>query len=248
MKPVPSAPGYFACEDGHIWRRGSRRVAMTNGRGYLRIKVSVKNTQRDAYIHRLVCEAYHGPCPEGMQCRHLDGDRKNNRPCNLQWADKKTNEADKAGHGTLMRGDGHASSKLTGEVVMYARQCATDGETVASIADRLGVGYGALNDAVRGRRWKHLPGHVPLADKRAPRNQRMRSDNSSGYRGVSRESKTGKWYARILIGGVVRYLGTFSTPEAASVAYEEASSIYSKPRPAHLIGAAEVVNFRRAKG
>ena len=26
------------------------------------------------------------------------------------------------------------------------------------------------------------------------------------------------------------------------------SSIYSKPRPAHLIGAAEVVNFRKPKG
>ncbi len=34
-------------------------------------------------LHRLICEAFHGPCPEGQECRHLDGDPSNNRPENL---------------------------------------------------------------------------------------------------------------------------------------------------------------------
>lgn len=98
---------------------------------------------------------------------------------------------------------------------------------------------------MRGRKWKHLPGAVPLTDLRAPRKQRMRVDNSSGFKGVGFHSRTGKWHARILINGVRRWLGFFDTPEAASVAYEEARSIYAKPRPDHLRPAAEVVNFRR---
>jgi hypothetical protein len=31
-------------------------------------------------VHQLVAAAFHGPCPEGMEVRHLDGVRTNNTP------------------------------------------------------------------------------------------------------------------------------------------------------------------------
>jgi len=42
-------------------------------------------------VHRLVCEAFNGPAPEGAVCMHLDEDYTNNRPENLKWGTQKEN-------------------------------------------------------------------------------------------------------------------------------------------------------------
>lgn len=56
-------------------------------------------------VHRLVLEAFVGPCPPGMECRHFpDRDPTNNRLDNLSWATRKQNMEDKASHGTNRKG------------------------------------------------------------------------------------------------------------------------------------------------
>jgi hypothetical protein len=43
-------------------------------------------------IHRLVCEAFHGPPDEAsLICIHLDENAANNRPNNLSWGTQKQN-------------------------------------------------------------------------------------------------------------------------------------------------------------
>lgn len=43
-------------------------------------------------VARLVCEALHGPAPEGQpNCLHLDENARNNRPDNLKWGTQKEN-------------------------------------------------------------------------------------------------------------------------------------------------------------
>lgn len=43
-------------------------------------------------VHRLVCEAFNGPAPEGKDvCMHLDEDSRNNRPENLAWGTQREN-------------------------------------------------------------------------------------------------------------------------------------------------------------
>jgi len=43
-------------------------------------------------IHRLVCEAFHGPAPEGMPVViHKDENALNNRADNLKWGTQKEN-------------------------------------------------------------------------------------------------------------------------------------------------------------
>jgi hypothetical protein len=42
-------------------------------------------------IARLVCEAFHGPAPEGAVCMHLDENAANNKAENLAWGTQKEN-------------------------------------------------------------------------------------------------------------------------------------------------------------
>lgn len=43
-------------------------------------------------VHRLVCEAFHGPAPSKRSVViHLDEDATNNRPENLRWGTQKEN-------------------------------------------------------------------------------------------------------------------------------------------------------------
>ena len=65
-------------------------------------------------VHQLVAEAFIGPCPDGMEICHLDGDRSNNRLDNLRYDTRKNNHADKWKHGTMARGElcGHSKLKV----------------------------------------------------------------------------------------------------------------------------------------
>lgn len=54
-------------------------------------------------------------------------------------------------------------------------------------------------------------------------NQRIRSTNTSGYRGIHWRKDSKKWAASISRDGKSHHLGLFDTPEAASEAYQNAS-------------------------
>ena len=54
-------------------------------------------------------------------------------------------------------------------------------------------------------------------------NTRLRSDNKSGFKGVSWCKQRRKWKAVILTDGSQKYLGHFTTPEAAADAYKNAA-------------------------
>lgn len=69
---------------GHLF------VPLHNGSG--------KATNR--YVHRLVMESFVGPCPAGLEVRHLDGDPSNNRIGNLKYGTRSENVRDSIAHGT----------------------------------------------------------------------------------------------------------------------------------------------------
>ena len=56
-------------------------------------------------------------------------------------------------------------------------------------------------------------------------NQTIRSTNTSGYKGVSLHKASGKWRADITSCGRCKYLGSFTTPEAAALAYDKAAKV-----------------------
>lgn len=55
---------------------------------------------RGRYVHHLVLEAFVGPRPHGMQCRHINGNSLDNRLKNLAWGTPSEDNYDRVRHGT----------------------------------------------------------------------------------------------------------------------------------------------------
>jgi len=111
------------------------------------------------YVHRLVLEAFVGPCPEGMQCRHLDGDKTNNSLSNLKWGTPSENNSDKVLHGTDDRGDKHVNRKLSSRRVGKIRDMLKMGTNQGLIADIFGVSPTMISFIKTGKRWQYTDGN-----------------------------------------------------------------------------------------
>lgn len=68
--------------------------------GYPSVGLHDGDGGRTRPVHRLVLEAFVGPCPPGMECCHFDGDRSNAHLENLRWDTRFANEDDRARHAT----------------------------------------------------------------------------------------------------------------------------------------------------
>ena len=67
--------------------------------GYFRLDLSNELGKRSFSVHELVCTAFHGGCPKGMWCRHLDGVHTHNFSDNLMWGTPKQNSSDNLRNG-----------------------------------------------------------------------------------------------------------------------------------------------------
>lgn len=113
---IPSCPVYEASSHGEIRRIGDARCKRQHlsKRTYLSVSLWRDGIGNTRYVHRLVCEAFHGPSPKPrMDAAHSDGNKLNNRPDNLRWATRAENEADKIRHKRSNRGQRNGMSKVT---------------------------------------------------------------------------------------------------------------------------------------
>ena len=100
--------------------RGRLLTSSVNGAGHLQINLSNEN-KKSFKVHRLVLEAFTGPCPQGLECCHNDGNHVNNHIENLRWDTRSSNIMDRVDHGVSNRGERQGSSKLTEDQVHQIR-------------------------------------------------------------------------------------------------------------------------------
>lgn len=71
-----------------------------NKRGYYRVRLSKDGVACEMFIAPLVLKTFDRPRPDGLEARHLDGDKSNNRLLNLVWGTGSENTLDQVRHGT----------------------------------------------------------------------------------------------------------------------------------------------------
>jgi hypothetical protein len=96
-----------------------------------------------------------------MECRHLDGNRTNNRLENLRWGTSQENAEDRHRHGTAAAGSRNSLAKLTEEKVIEIRKKHAVGMTCLELGRIYGVHQSAIYQACSGHTWKHVPSGPP---------------------------------------------------------------------------------------
>ena len=101
--PVPGYEGlYEISAQGQVrgLKRGTILRAFPDRDGYFRVRLSKNGVVTNLMSHRLVCEAFHGPAPEGKPWA-LHGPLGNqvNTPENLRWGSAQDNARDRSRDG-----------------------------------------------------------------------------------------------------------------------------------------------------
>lgn len=166
-RPVAGFDGYEVSSLGGVrsWRGRSGPLSSPRvlrpwrcNTGYMMVDLSERPgvMARKLAVHRLVLDGFVGACPDGMECRHLNGDRADNRAENLLWGTRKENGEDRVTHGTSDRGEDNGNSRLDESDVCDIRFLLTWGVAKRQIARLFGVGQKTVYDIDIGKTWRHV--------------------------------------------------------------------------------------------
>lgn len=151
-KPVLGYEGLYEVSDlGRV--KGYHRRCLRQYEhpfGYNDVDLYKNRVKTKKKVHRLVLEAFVGACPEGMECRHLNGQSRDNRLENLRWGTKAENFEDRVRHGTILKGERHPGVKLTEDQVREIRSAPG---SQSSIAARYGVEQTNISAIKRWKSW-----------------------------------------------------------------------------------------------
>lgn len=106
-RAIPDHPRYEVSSFGRVRSLVGREPRILRAHLHYGYPTVTLTRQQKAKVHQIVAVAFFGPRPEGMEVRHLDGDRANPRLDNLAYGTRSENQRDAVAHGT------HASTKKT---------------------------------------------------------------------------------------------------------------------------------------
>jgi hypothetical protein len=177
-RDVPGFPGYKVGSDGSVWscrgkgwpkvqrwhrlrpRRNTARRPPGKDKRYLTVRIFADRPDtkgKNYLIHRLVLEAFVGPCPPGMEGCHLDDDPENNRLDNLRWDTPEANREDATRRRRWRYGGRNPHAKLREEDVQAIRRLRREGTMGVELAQRFGVSKTVIYRVAAGTDWAHVP-------------------------------------------------------------------------------------------
>lgn len=188
-KPVPGYGGYYEASSLGRIRAMARTVTkrtrhggvMTQQyaarvlrpsihKGYERVHLGFDGRKVNVGVHDLVLLAFAAEPVPGQICRHLNGNRRDNRPGNLAWGTHLENMADRKAHGNYAVGEDHHGTTLSNAQVLDIY--ASDDFGVA-LAARYGVSERVISSIRRGTTWQEITGGNP----RQARDMKMKRTN-----------------------------------------------------------------------
>lgn len=159
-KPVLGAEGHYEVSNfGNVksLKGRSPRLMRLGSAGTGHKGIQLGSPRRGRFtVHRLVLEAFVGPCPTGMEAAHLNGKPADNRAENLIWCTRKENHSHKKLHGTYQGGQNNEMAKLKNSDIPIIRQRIKNGDNNTVIARDYGVHHSTISEIKRGKRWTHV--------------------------------------------------------------------------------------------
>jgi hypothetical protein len=153
--PVPTHLGYLVnLQGGIIGPMGKILKPMSNRSGHLYILTPPPRRPRKLFIHRAVLLTFRGPCPEGCESRHLDGNPENNNLDNLAWGTRQEQREDERRHGTRCCGEKSGTAKLTEDQVRSIRS-ERKTNSLRTLAFRYHVSHTTILAAITGHHWRN---------------------------------------------------------------------------------------------
>lgn len=149
-------PRYYVVDGVLYGPRGVPIKGSPGTYGHLTVTLHQDGKHKSFWLHRILCEHFHGPCPDGLECCHGElGNQVNTRE-NLRWDTHKNNMDDRSEFGSPAKGETHGNAKLTDEKVREARRRLALKEPHRSIAKSLGVHRCQIGRLDRGEIWTHV--------------------------------------------------------------------------------------------
>lgn len=171
-RPVAGYEGLY--DVSSLGRVRSLRRSSTSGRvlkpwvqagyGYLAVKLSCNSVQATKLVHKLVAEAFIGPCPEGQQVRHGPNGKLDNRASQLCYGTPKDDGQDRVRDGSSRKGVKSHMAKLTDADVIEIRRRRATGELQRTIAASYDITASLVSMIVNGKIWRHLLPVTPALD------------------------------------------------------------------------------------
>jgi hypothetical protein len=167
--PAMEIHGYDCryCADvfGGIWSKASgvwKRLLSHSSAGYQRLTLRKRGTDVNRTVHRLVCEAYYGAPQKPMRVvRHLDGNRENCAPENLDWGTYSQNWSDRKSDGRGIH-ENHHNAKATVEI---ARAIRSSGKTAWALSKEYELCPKTIQRILDGKTWveeyERIPPNMP---------------------------------------------------------------------------------------
>jgi len=164
-RQIEGWPGYDVSDNGLVrsWRKmGCKGGLMLKPRtlkpavgnhGRRVVVLSSKTDKKQFLIYRLVLTAFTGPCPEGFEACHNDGNCLNDNISNLRWDTASSNQMDRHKHGTGNRGEKHPLAKLNNEKVEAIRLCLWHGAKQRAVASFFHIDRSQISRIQNGRVW-----------------------------------------------------------------------------------------------
>lgn len=166
-RPVVGFDGYEVSSFGRVrsWKRcgsGPPRAmtAWTEKDGYLMVNLRKDGKHWGRMVHRLVLEAFVGPCPEGLIACHGDGNPSNAHIGNLRWDSYTANAIDSIKHGTRPRGSVNPAALLVEQDVLAIVERLGRGEKQVHLAPEYGVSVASIGAIKSGKTWGWLTGRA----------------------------------------------------------------------------------------
>lgn len=141
---------YFVSDQGRVRNKGGRILALRLRRdGYPHVALCDSNRPCQRATHRLVAEAFLGPCAPGYEVNHKNGVRSDPRLDNLEYVTRSENNI----HAYRVLGRRSALRKLTAGQVNQMRSMHASGTPQKQLACVFSTGRANVSRIVNQKRW-----------------------------------------------------------------------------------------------